>query len=318
MTKYLFLLAALPSTAFAGGATIDISGECAGSIFIDVSYLTPNGRFAILSSTAEGDFEIPGGICAGAPMGLDGDSIMMLGRWRADSAGLATFNPTISDFWCGRKLAVLDLTTCIGSNRATIPVPATEVYEINIGSVPLDTEVTVNNLMVTGTTQYGFFAQDSTNANSGIYVYLGADWDLTYGNIVIGDVVNASGTYIEYNGLAEIDLVGSASPSIDFVDTGMMVEPVVLGVGQLDLNAEAYESMIIEVQNVEVDNEDLGYGEWSVTDGFSSIRVNDLMYAASPAPVLNQTYLSITGALNYSFGEFKIEPRSSDDIVPAP
>ena len=176
MTKYLFLLAALPSTAFAGGATIDISGECAGSIFIDVSYLTPNGRFAILSSTSEGDFEIPGGICAGSPMGLDGDNIMMLGRWRADSAGLATFNPTISDFWCGRKLAVLDLTTCIGSNRATIPVPATEVYEINIGSVPLDTEV--NNLMVTGTTQYGFFAQDSTNANSGIYVYLGADWDL--------------------------------------------------------------------------------------------------------------------------------------------
>ena len=71
-------------------------------------------------------------------------------------------------------------------------------------------------------------------------------------------------------------------------------------------------------QNVEVDNEDLGYGEWSVTDGFSSIRVNDLMYAASPAPVLNQTYLSITGALNYSFGEFKIEFCSSDDIVLAP
>ncbi len=41
-------------------------------------------------------------------------------------------------------------------------------------------------------------------------------------------------------------------------------------------DAEAYEGCLVKVDSVTVDDPDLGNGEWLVTDGTNSLRVDDI------------------------------------------
>jgi len=61
------------------------------------------------------------------------------------------------------------------------------------------------------------------------------------------------------------------------------------------------------------DNDDFGYGEWSLDDASGPVRVDDFIYDEF-IPVLGTSY-QVTGILYYSYGEFKILPRDENDIV---
>ena len=47
----------------------------------------------------------------------------------------------------------------------------------------------------------------------------------------------------------------------------------------------------------------------------AGVRVDDLLYTIDPDPVVGTRFDSITGPLYFSFGNFKIAPRSADDVV---
>jgi hypothetical protein len=77
---------------------------------------------------------------------------------------------------------------------------------------------------------------------------------------------------------------------------------------------EAFESVLVTAEG-ECDNNDLGYGEWSIDDGSGPGRVDDKMY--SYVPVIGNTY-AVEGPLDYAFGDFKIQPRDENDVVEIP
>jgi len=158
----------------------------------------------------------------------------------------------------------------------------------------------------------GFYVTDPAHDEwGGIYVY--TDATVT---VALGDQVELDGEYQEYYHLSElgwpdIDVLGSqpvpaAWPIADPAD-------VATG-GAL---AEAYESQLIVVGPVTVvdSNPDSpsDYGEFAV-DG--NLRVDDALWAELPDhPAVGTSYTSITGVLTYSYSNYKLMPRSADDLV---
>jgi hypothetical protein len=65
---------------------------------------------------------------------------------------------------------------------------------------------------------------------------------------------------------------------------------------------------------VTVDNADLGNGEWSMTDGTNSMRVDDL-WDYYFFPESGQVLAEVVGVLDYSFSNFKLQPRLARDVV---
>ncbi|MCD6189896.1 MAG: hypothetical protein J7J97_06930, partial [Thermococcus sp.] len=154
----------------------------------------------------------------------------------------------------------------------------------------------------------GFFIQDGTGPWSGVYVYL-ADYSMP-ANLTIGSYVEVKGYVKEYYGLTELSVDKDYGNYVSVIGTAQVPEPVVLPTG--NVSQEQWEGVLVKVENVIVTDEDLGYGEWEVDDGSGPLRVDDLIYRYSPSKGQKLEY--IIGVLYYSWGNFKLEPRSADDI----
>ncbi|MFP4395507.1 MAG: ExeM/NucH family extracellular endonuclease, partial [Anaerolineales bacterium] len=83
-------------------------------------------------------------------------------------------------------------------------------------------------------------------------------------------------------------------------------------------DGEAYEGVLVEVHDVSVSDEDLGYGEWGVDDGSGQVYVDDAGFGGyTYTPTDGDALDLVRGMLNYSFGNYKIAPRGDNDIVEA-
>ena len=171
----------------------------------------------------------------------------------------------------------------------------------------LDQEVKISGIITTGSFRYDdmFFVQDSVAAWSGIMINYTED-------VTVGDSVTLSGTVEEYSnvtillGLTDFEI-------LDAIDNG--IEPSVVSTGEIGTggdNSEAFEGVLVRVEGI-CDNDDFGYGEWSLDDASGPVRVDDFIYDEF-IPVLGTSY-QVTGILYYSYGEFKILPRDENDIV---
>ncbi|MEE9617046.1 MAG: ExeM/NucH family extracellular endonuclease, partial [Anaerolineae bacterium] len=79
-----------------------------------------------------------------------------------------------------------------------------------------------------------------------------------------------------------------------------------------------WESVLVRVENVTVTNDDLGYGEWSVSDDSGDVIIDD-KGSYTYAPVNGDALDAVIGPLDYAYGAFKIQPRDDNDIIlPAP
>ncbi|AIU70560.1 hypothetical protein TEU_09575 [Thermococcus eurythermalis] len=170
------------------------------------------------------------------------------------------------------------------------------------GDSPYNGQLVMTSGVVTAVTSKGFFIQNGTGPWSGIYVYLG-----TSPSVNQGDLILVTGTVEEHYGLTQIK---AAPEDVDVTGTADIPEPVVLQTG--DVSQEQWESVLVKVENVVVTNPDLGHGEWEIDDGSGSARVDDLMYRYTPEADQELSY--VIGVVYYSYGNFKIEPRSAEDI----
>ncbi len=151
----------------------------------------------------------------------------------------------------------------------------------------------------------GYFLQDSAKAWNGIYVY-----DPAHDTIAVGDSVTIVGQVTEYYNLTEIKNImeltlnnrGNALPG-----------PVELTTGEA--SNEMWESVFVTFHNATCLDNDLGHGEVSVDDGSGALIVDDFLYYYDPATdfVIDNVY-NLTGVMNFSYGNFKLNPRSADDI----
>lgn len=158
--------------------------------------------------------------------------------------------------------------------------------------------------------------QDSLGLYSGVIVFEYGGWDgldinspsgIT-NSIAEGDSVLIYGTVTEYYGLTEVTDVTSAS----ILGKSGGMAPLSLTVAEA--NDESAEGVLVEVNDVVVVDPDLGFGEWSVTDGTDTMVVDD-KWDYYYWPEAGDTLLSIVGVVDYNYGAYKLQPRLARDVV---
>ena len=65
-----------------------------------------------------------------------------------------------------------------------------------------------------------------------------------------------------------------------------------------------------------VTNADAGFGEWALSDGSGELRVDDAGFDAIDAGLVAAgNTLQVTGAMDYTFGNYKVQPRTVADVL---
>ena len=204
------------------------------------------------------------------------------------------------------------------------PISPVTVYDIQNNTSPQHPAVNspvvtvpvvvISPLVNYGATVNGFFVGDTTDYGPWKGIQVVTDVALTVPNVRAGDLVVLEGTYVEYGGLSEIN-----ATSVSVVGTAPIPDPVYVSDPSIFATdpdfAEAHECVFIEIRNVTVLANDLGYDEFSVT---GDLRVDDRLYDYPAVPAVGTSYSILRGPLGYSYGAYKIWPRSADDMVQGP
>jgi len=174
-------------------------------------------------------------------------------------------------------------------------------------------QVVTTGGIVTGTDYSNgrfFISSSSGGAWQGIYIY---DNDQT---VAVGDSVIINGEVVEYYGFTEI---GSLN-SFQLISSGNTL-PAASAVSTLEAATEAYESVLIEINNVEVTQGYDEWNEWRVNDGSGDCTISigfiDLTEIGIPI-LLNYPFSSITGIVSYTWENFQLNPRTLNDLYAAP
>ena len=185
----------------------------------------------------------------------------------------------------------------------------TPIYDIQYTSDPsgdspyMDQIGVTTEGIVTAVFYNGYFIEDPAGGPwSGMWVYDSSA-------PAQGDRVRITGTVTEYNNLTEME---SLTDFVVVSSNNPIPDPAIIPTG--DVSQEQWEGVLVKVEYVTVIDDDLGYGEWSVSDGSGDVVIDDKgSYTYTPAT--GDMIVSLTGPVDYSFGAFKILPRDDADIV---
>ena len=185
-------------------------------------------------------------------------------------------------------------------NTAILTVPVLVMSEI----FPMS--ATLNGFMVGDAIDYGPW--------KGIQVVVDTTL-VTLPALRTGDMVVIEGTYEEYYGLSEINASAVTVRGSATVPNPIFIADPAQFVNDPDF-AESYEGIFIEIHNVTVLANDLGYDEMLLTGDF---RVDDHIYDYNPPlPAVGTTYTVMRGFVGYSYGTYRIWPRDAEDMVEVP
>ncbi len=180
-------------------------------------------------------------------------------------------------------------------------------------------EVTLQGVVTTDSTDFigEYYIQEADSAWSGIWV---RDGNHTFKK---GDWIQVTGTVQENYGVTRLNYVIDAqviTPNFGVFD------PVSVKTGDLTTGsprAEAYESVLIQVENVTVTDPfpdaPGNYGEFVVNDGSGDLRVDDLSDAfignLDSSFAQGDQIQKIIALGYYSYGNYKIIPRDTSDVI---
>jgi hypothetical protein len=179
--------------------------------------------------------------------------------------------------------------------------------------------VKIKGLHVTAVTYYpngetGFYAQEAGGAPySGIFVATPRA-----PSVAVGNQVTVAGEYAEVvkraTILSRFVAVDDASTALPFGPI-VVADPATLAAAA---TAEAYESMLVEIDAVTVVNANpdapKDFDELSVT---GNLRVDDQLYAPFDNTFAQgASFAKIVGIAGLSFGNYKLWPRAAADITP--
>jgi hypothetical protein len=186
-----------------------------------------------------------------------------------------------------------------------IPPTVTTTQDLQSGTIPADTFVRIEDVVATGTTtnsQRGW-VQSGTGQNSGVMVH------------PRGNAMPPLGTHLHVEGIlqevAGVTTITDAQMTVP-ISGDPVPQPTVRTPTQLASAGEPYESVLVVVNAVIVTA--ATSSEFTVTDGASTLVIDDLAYDWT-APSVGSQYSSITGVLYQEGGVYKLEPRSSADLV---
>lgn len=197
----------------------------------------------------------------------------------------------------------------------TPPPPATylskTIYDIQFttdasGDSPYKDSLVETSGIVTGLHGSKFFLQDGTGAWNGIYVYN----FVSSPAIAIGDNITIKGEVAEYFNLTQIKNIDTI-----IINSSGNTLPAPSMLNSTTMQDEQYEGCLVKLTGATCVNPSAGFGEWDVLNATDTGVIDDLMYAYTP--VLGTNY-DVTGLMYYSFGEYKLEPRDTTDVVASP
>lgn len=171
-------------------------------------------------------------------------------------------------------------------------------------SSPLIEQIVTVQAIVTATGEYGYFVQDGEGPWNGVFVYDQLYTPSVGDNVIIQAEVAEYFDNTELLNLSYFETVSSGNdlPAASQQPTGF-----------IGATGEPYEGCLVRIYNAQCTTPDAEYGEAFFDDGSGECKVNDLLYIPEPAWVQDE-YYTITGPLNYSYEEYKIEPRSAADV----
>lgn len=182
-----------------------------------------------------------------------------------------------------------------------VTVKDIQFTEDESGDSPLLDQFVKVNGIVTAAANNGIYIQDDAGAWNGIWVYTGEETGL-----LEGDSVQAYGYVDEYYNLTELALTKGS-----YLGTATPIAPAEIALADM---VEPYEGVLVKLGMVTVADTANQYGEWLATDGTDTIKLDDKLFAVTPT--VGDVYESITGIVDYSYGEYKLLPRSAEDLVP--
>ena len=165
---------------------------------------------------------------------------------------------------------------------------------------PYENQTVTTSGVVTASNGVGYYIQDGTGPWSGIYVY--DDSEPT-----IGDHITVTANVAEYYELTELDFVESLTINSS---GNPLPEPQLLTTGEVA--DEQWEGVLVRVEGATCTNTDLGFGEFELDDSSGPCRVDDAMFLYTPTA---GTIYAVTGPQTYTFSNYKILPRSEEDIT---
>jgi hypothetical protein len=162
--------------------------------------------------------------------------------------------------------------------------------------------VMTEGLVTAKNASLGFFFQGAAEAWNGIYV---DDSNVTP-DVDDGDLLKIIAKVSYSSGLAELTDVFYYE---SFSSGNELYDPLVVTLPF----EERYESMLVILEGVSAVEESDAYKEFEVTDGESSGVIDNLLYEHVAS--VDEKFISITGLMNYNYGQFKLAPRNADDVL---
>ncbi len=154
-----------------------------------------------------------------------------------------------------------------------------------------------------------FISSSQGGAWNGIYIY-----DKTH-SPTIGDSILITGKVIEYNGYTEISNLTSFS-----IKSSGNPLPAATKISPADINNEAYEGVLVELNNCTVSSTYDSYGNWKVEDGNGScdIRPGIFNLKNNNFPLfINYPFSKIIGVVGIHYSAITLHPRSINDLASA-
>ncbi len=206
-----------------------------------------------------------------------------------------------------------------GGSTTGVDLDDATIYQIQGGQIPENSVVTLKGVVITSPVREDkgimYIQEPEGGEMSGIAVYMFAD--VVAGlDAKPGIVVDIKGTYTEFFGESQLKVTALADVTV--VGEGEPPAPEVVAAADIATNgpkAEAYEGVLVQVENVKVTNPSVAIGEFEVE---GALRIGDFFLfpqMMSPKVAMDQLFTSIAGPLQYSYENFKVIPRTVADLV---
>jgi hypothetical protein len=161
----------------------------------------------------------------------------------------------------------------------------------------------VTSGIVTGVYGSNVSIQDGQGAYSGLWLF---SPDVP---VQVGDQIEATGAVTEY-----FDKTQISTPAVVILSQGNAL-PAAEMLSTLDAGSEPWEGVLVQVTGA-VTNPSLGFGEWAMSDGTGEIGADDAGFDAIGAGLIGLgNQVQLTGAVDFSFSAFKIQPRDAADVL---
>ena len=159
--------------------------------------------------------------------------------------------------------------------------------------------VTTTGLVV-AKSESTYFLQDGAGSWNGIYVYSTND------SLEVGTQISITAIVGEFSGATQLSDVNSITVLVsEFTELSTTISAALL-------NTEAYEGVLVTIDTLMCTSEVNNYGEAEFSGATDVIISDDMYFDFTPSL---GSYYAVTGVVNHSYGNYKINPRNESDIT---